>query len=115
MKLNHFYGSISIKERNGYTENLQFSTNRDNNNLEFNYPYGEITPEEVAAISGFTKTVSDAYNVLQSQIKVVNKKLQLEEYAPVAKTKGADFDLDTKSDDKTDTSNATNPTEVRHE
>jgi len=72
MKLNHFYGSISIKERNGYDENLQFGTNKYNN-LEFNYPYGEITPEEVAAISGFTKTVSDAYNVLQSQIKVVNK------------------------------------------
>lgn len=92
MKLNHFYGSISIKERNGYTENLQFGTNRNNNNLEFNYPYGEITPEEVAAISKFTKIVTDAYNKLQATIDGVNADLKLEQYAP--KSTGSDLDID---------------------
>ena len=92
MKLNHFYGSISIKERDGYTENLQFGTNRDNNNLEFNYPYGNITPEEVAAVSEFTKIVTDAYNKLQATIDGVNADLKLEQYAP--KSTGSDLDID---------------------
>lgn len=91
MKLNHFYGSISIKEKNGYTENLQFGTNR-NNTLEFNYPYGEITPEEVAAVSKFTKIVTDAYNKLQATIDGVNADLNLEQYAP--KSTGSDLDID---------------------
>ena len=91
MKLNHFYGSISIKERNGYTENLQFGTNRENA-LEFNYPYGEITPEEVAAVSKFTKIVTDAYNKLQATIDGVNADLKLEQYAP--KSTGSDLDID---------------------
>lgn len=91
MKLNHFYGSISIKERNGYDENLQFGTNRDNN-LEFNYPYGEITPEEAAAVSKFIKIVTDAYNKLQATIDGVNADLKLEQYAP--KSTGSDLDID---------------------
>lgn len=91
MKLNYFYGSIYIKERNEYTENLQFGINRDNN-LEFNYPYGEITPEEVAAISKFTKIVTDAYNKLQATIDGVNADLKLEQYAP--KSTGSDLDID---------------------
>ena len=116
MKLTYFYVTIEVAPRDGYSESLQCYTDRnDTSKLKFTFPYGEITPEQAAAVNEFTKTITDAYNSLQSQLKCINKKLQLEEYAPVAKTKGADFDLDTKSDDKTDISNTTNPTEVRHE
>lgn len=124
MKLTYFYVTIEVAPRDGYSESFQCCTDRnDANKLKFTFPYGEITPEQAAAVAEFTKTVTDAFNVLQSQVNSVNKKLQLEEYAPVVppqvETNGSDFDLDVKpndkSNDKTDTNNDTNPTEVRHE
>lgn len=119
MKLNYFYGSISIYPRDGYNETLEFNATEQSGKLEFRYPYGQITPEQAEAISQFTKTVTDAYNVLQSQINRINKKLKLEECAPivppVVETAGSDFDLDVESNDRIDTTDDTNPTEVRHE
>ena len=101
MKINYFYGSINIYLRDGYNETLMFDATEQSGKLEFKYPYGQITPEQAEAISQFTKTVTDAYNVLQSQINKINKKLKLEEYAPivppVVETAGSDFDLDAKS------------------
>lgn len=101
MKLNYFYGSINIYPRDGYNETLEFSATEQSGKLEFRYPYGQITPEQAEAVSQFTKTVTDAYNVLQSQINRTNKRLKLEEYAPIVppevKTAGSDFDLDAKS------------------
>lgn len=102
MKLIYFYVTIEVAPRDGYSESLQCGTDRnDTSKLKFTFPYGEITPEQAAAVSEFTKTLTDAYNVLQSQIKRVNKKLQLEEYAPTAPPQvtitGSDFDLDAES------------------
>lgn len=120
MKLTYFYVTIGVAPRDGYYESLQCCTDRnDSSELKFTFPYGEITPEQAAAVAEFTKTITDAFNVFQSQIKRVNKRLQLEEYAPVVppvvETTGLDFDLDTKSNDESDASNDTNLTEVRHE
>ena len=84
MKLNYFYGSISIYPRDGYNETLEFSATEQSGKLEFRYPYGQITPEQAEAVSQFVKTVTNAYNKLSSQIDSVNKDLRLEEYAPVA-------------------------------
>ena len=98
MKLNYFYGTISICPRNGYNESLEFNATEQSGKLEFRYPYGNISPEQADAVSQFVKTVTDAYNVLQSQINRVNKRLKLEQYAPIVppevKTAGSDFDLD---------------------
>lgn len=100
MKLCYFSGAIEVAPRDSWTERLEFDVNNDGK-LSFRYPYGNITPEQAAAVNEFTKTLTDAYNVLQSQIKRVNKKLQLEEYAPIVppiiKTNGSDFDLDANS------------------
>lgn len=83
MKLDYFYGTISICPRNGYNETLEFSVTKETGKLEIKYPYGNVSPEQAEAVSQFVKTVTDAYNVLQSQINRVNKRLKLEEYAPV--------------------------------
>lgn len=116
MKLTYFYATIEVAPRDGYSESLQCSTDRDNTNrLKFTFPYGEITPEQAVAVSEFTKTLTSAYNKLQKQIDATNKDLKLEQYASVVETVGSDFDLDDKSNDETDASNGTNPTEVRHE
>lgn len=119
MKLNYFYGSIAIVPKDGYTENFEFNVTEPSNKLEFRYPYGQILPEQAEAISQFVKTVTNAYNELTSQINNVNKDLKLEQYAPIVppevKTTGSDFDLDVKSNDRIDTTDDTNPTEVRHE
>ena len=82
MKINYFYGSIAIRPRDGYTENLEFNVTEDKG-LTFRYPYGEATPEEAEAISQFIKTVTNAYNKLTTQIDNVNKDLKLEQYAPI--------------------------------
>lgn len=99
MKLTYFYATIEVAPRDGYSENLQCTTDRDNpNKLIFNFPYGEITPEQAAAVSEFTKTLTSAYNKLQKQIDNVNKDLKMEQYAPavppITETTGSDFDLD---------------------
>lgn len=81
MKTNYFYGSIAIRQRDGYTENLEFNVT-ESKGLTFRYPYGEATPEEAEAISQFVKTITNAYNKLTTQIDNVNKDLKLEQYAP---------------------------------
>lgn len=81
MKINYFYGSVAIRPRDGYTENLEFNVT-ETKELTFRYPYGEATPEEAEAISKFIKTITDAYNVLSNQIDRTNKDLKLEQYAP---------------------------------
>ena len=82
MKINYFYGSIAIRQCDGYTENLEFNVT-ESKGFTFRYPYGEATPEEAEAVSKFVKTITDAYNVLSSQIDRTNKTLKLEQYAPV--------------------------------
>lgn len=82
MKINYFYGSIAIRQCDGYTENLEFNST-ESKGLTFRYPYGEATPEESEAISQFVKTVTSAYNKLTAQIDNVNKDLKLEQYAPI--------------------------------
>ena len=82
MKTNYFYGSIAIRQCNGYTENLEFNV-VEGKGLTFRYPYGDATPKEAEAIAKFVKTITDAYNVLSSQINMTNKTLKLEQYAPV--------------------------------
>lgn len=114
MKLTYFYATIEVASHNGYSENLQCTTARDNSKLIFNFPYGEITSEQAAAVSEFTKTLTSAYNKLQKQIDNVNKDLELEQYA-IAEPDNSNIDLDDKSNDETDTNNDTNLTEVRHE
>ena len=81
MKLNYFYGSIAIRQCDGYTENLEFNVT-ESKGLTFRYPYGDATPEEAEAISQFVKTITNAYNKLTAQIDNVNKDLKLERYAP---------------------------------
>ena len=81
MKINYFYGSVAIRPRDGYTENLEFNVT-EGKELTFRYPYGEATPEEAEAISQFIKTVTNAYNKLTTQIDGVNRYLHLEQYAP---------------------------------
>lgn len=81
MKFNYFYGSIAIRQCDGYTENLEFNAT-ETKRLTFRYPYGDATPEEVKAINKFAKIITDAYNVLSSQINMTNKTLKLEQYAP---------------------------------
>lgn len=124
MKLTYFYATIEVAPRDGYNESIQCCTDRnDSSKLKFTFPYGEITPEQAAAVSEFAKTLTTAYNKLQKQIDNVNKELKLEQYAlitpPVVETTGSDFDLDAKSNDITDatdnTIDGTNLTEVRHE
>lgn len=82
MKINYFYGSVAIRPRDGYTENLEFNVT-EGKGLTFRYPYGDATPEEAEAISQFVKTVANAYNKLTTQIDNVNKDLKLEQYAPI--------------------------------
>lgn len=81
MKLEYFYGSIIIKEKEGSCEPLSFAIDKSEK-LTFRYPYGDATPEEAEAISQFVKTVTSAYNKLTTQIDNVNKDLKLEQYAP---------------------------------
>ena len=81
MKTNYFYGSIAIRQHDGYTENLEFNVT-ESKGLTFRYPYGDATPEEAEAISQFVKTITNAYNKLTTQIDNVNKDLKLEQYAP---------------------------------
>ena len=81
MKLNYFYGSIAIRQCDGYTENLEFDVT-ESKGLTFRYPYGYATPEEAEAISQFVKTITNAYNKLTTQIDGVNRDLHLERYAP---------------------------------
>ena len=102
MKVSYFYGSIVVKkDKSGYEQSLGFSTARDSQELEFNYPYGTVTPDEAAAVSTFVKTISDAYAKLNKQIDNVNADLKLEQYAPIVppevSTSGSDFDLDAES------------------
>lgn len=82
MKFNYFYGSIAIRQCDGYTENLTFDVT-EGKGLTFRYPYGDATSEEAEAISKFIKLITDAYNVLSSQIDRTNKTLKLEQYAAV--------------------------------
>ena len=82
MKINYFYGSIAIRQCDGYTEYLTFDVT-EGKGLTFRYPYGDATSEEAEAISKFIKIITDAYNVLSSQIDRTNKTLKLEQYAPV--------------------------------
>lgn len=82
MKINYFYGSIAIRQRDGYTENLEFNST-ESKGLTFRYPYGDATPEEAEAISQFVKTVVNAYNKLTVQIDGVNRNLHLEQYTPI--------------------------------
>ena len=82
MKTNYFYGSIAIRQCDGYTENLTFDVT-EGKGLTFRYPYGDATSEEAEAISKFIKLITDAYNVLSSQIDRTNKTLKLEQYAAV--------------------------------
>lgn len=81
MKINYLYGSIAIRQCDGYTENLEFNVT-EAKGLSFRYPYGDATPEEAEAISQFVKTVTNAYNKLTTQIDGVNRDLHLEQYAP---------------------------------
>lgn len=81
MKINYLYGSIAIRQADGYTENLEFNVT-ESKGLTFRYPYGEAIPEEAEAVSQFVKTVTNAYNKLTTQIDGVNKDLHLEQYAP---------------------------------
>ena len=81
MKTNYFYGSIAIRQCDGYTENLEFNVT-ESKGLTFRYPYGDATPEEAEAISQFVKTITNAYNKLTTQIDGVNRDLHLERYAP---------------------------------
>lgn len=81
MKINYFYGSIAIRPCNSYTESLEFNVT-EGKGLTFHYPYGDATPEEAESINKFIKTITDAYNVLSSQIDMTNKTLKLEQYAP---------------------------------
>lgn len=81
MKLEYFYGSIIIKEKEGSCEPLSFAIDKSEK-LTFRYPYGDATPEEAEAIGKFVKTITDAYNVLTNQIDRTNKDLKLEQYAP---------------------------------
>lgn len=102
MKLTYFYATIEVVPRDGYSESLLCSTDRnDASKLKFTFPYGETTPEQAAAIAEFTKTLTAAYNKLQKQIDNVNQELKLEQYAPivppVVETAGSDFDLDANS------------------
>lgn len=85
MKINYFYGSIAIKQCNNYAESLEFNIT-ESKGLTFRYPYGEATSEEAEAISKFVKLITDAYNVLSSQIDMTNKTLKLEQYAPIVST-----------------------------
>ena len=82
MKINYLYGSVAIRQCNGYTENLEFNVT-DTKGLTFRYPYGDATPEEAEAISQFVKTMTNAYNKLSTQIDGVNRDLHLEQYAPI--------------------------------
>ena len=86
MKINYFYGSIAIRQCDGYTENLEFNAT-ESKGLSFRYPYGDATPEEAEAISQFVKTVTNAYNKLSTQIDGVNRDLHLEQYAPAVSSK----------------------------
>ena len=97
MKLNYFYGSIAIVPKDGYTENLEFNATEQTNKLEFRYPYGQISPEQAEAISQFVNTVTKAYNKLSSQIDIVNRELQLEQYAPIAKSEEISSNVFTES------------------
>ena len=81
MKINYFYGSIAIRQCNSYAESLEFNVT-EGKGLTFHYPYGDTTPEEAESINKFIKTITDAYNVLSSQIDMTNKTLKLEQYAP---------------------------------
>ena len=85
MKTNYFYGSIAIRQCDGWTENLEFNT-IEGKGLTFRYPYGDATPEEAEAIGKFVKTITGAYNKLTVQIDNVNKDLRLEQYAPAVST-----------------------------
>ena len=90
MKVDYFYGTINIKtDKNGYYQNLNFSTDNDTKELSFSYPYGLITPDEAAAINTFVKTISDAYAKLNKQIDNANRDLKLEEYAPIEESEEA--------------------------
>lgn len=82
MKINYLYGSIAIRQCDGYTENLEFNVT-ESKGLTFRYPYGDATPEEAEAVSQFVKTVTNAYNKLTTQIDGVNRDLHLERYAPI--------------------------------
>ena len=100
MKLCHFSGAIEVAPRNSWIEQLGFDVTYDGK-LNFRYPYGDITPEQAAAVSKFVETITDAYNKLTKQIDATNKRLKLEQYAPIVppivETNGSDFDLDAKS------------------
>lgn len=85
MKLNYFYGSIAVKQCDGWTENLEFNST-ESKGLTFRYPYGDNTPEEAEAVSTFIKTINEAYNRLTNQINNVNRDLHLEQYAPISET-----------------------------
>lgn len=86
MKLKYFYGSIAVVQADGYTNNLEFGTTEDDKGdiigLNFKYPYGNISPEKAQAVSKFIKTISDAFDKLQSQLTTANRELLEEQFAP---------------------------------
>lgn len=83
MKLKYFYGSIAITQEDGYTNNLEFGTDKDSNELTFRYPYGNVSPEKAKAVGNFVKTIADAFDKLKSQLESANRTLKEEEYAPI--------------------------------
>ena len=86
MKLKHFYGSISVIQENGYTNDLEFELKRQDEeaigNLIFRYPYGNVSPEKAKAVSNFVKTIADAFDKLKPQLVTANRMLEEEEFAP---------------------------------
>lgn len=98
MKLTYFYATIAVVPRDGYSESLHCSTDRDDTSkLKFTFPYGDITPEQAAAVAEFTKTLTTAYNKLQKQIDNVNQELKLEQYAPIELTEETAPDTEPES------------------
>ena len=98
MKLTYFYATIEVAPRDSYSESLQCCTDRnDTSKLKFTFPYGEITPEQAAAVSEFTKTLTSAYNKLQKQIDNANKDLKLEQYAPIELIEDTEPDTEPES------------------
>jgi hypothetical protein len=103
MKLNYFYGSIAITQSNGYTNNLEFGTDKDSNELSFRYPYGNVTPERAKAVSDFVKTISNAFDRLEVQLMDANELLGEEQFAPKVLESSMNRTEETKINTESDT------------